>query len=142
MKVIFARRKTVGSALIRWFTWSQWSHVGVVIDNDFIIDTTLKHGGVRVHAGRKWIDEYPDHQVIDVAVPDERAAIAFLRRQLFKPYDWTGLVGIALRSRRWAEADRWFCSELVAAALVEGGGLRNLRLEAQRITPRDLWAVI
>jgi len=137
MRIIFARRPTLGSALIRWFTWSRWSHVAVTFDGHTVIDTTFKHGGAKVHSWRAFTDDYADREILDMPLPDEAAAERWLLRQLHKPYDWTALVGLVLRSRRWADADSWFCSELVAAACA-AGGLPLFREDAARITPRDL----
>lgn len=137
MRLIFARRRTLGSVLIRWFTWSAWSHVAVTFDGHTIIDATLKHGGVKLHGWREFMDEYPDRMLVNVALPDEEAAHAWLLAQLGKRYDWTALVGLVMRSRRWADPSAWFCSELVAAAIA-AGGLPLFSEEVARITPRDL----
>lgn len=138
MRLIFARRRTLGSVLIRWFTWSAWSHVAVTFDGGHtIIDATLKHGGVRVHGWREFDAEYPERQIVDLQLPDEEAAHRWLLAQRGKPYDWSALVGLVLRSRRWADPRAWFCSELVAAAIA-AGGLPLFREDAARITPRDL----
>lgn len=51
-------------------------------------------------------------------------AIAFARRQRGKPYDLGAVLAIAARvrpHRDWRRADKWFCSELIAAACEAGG---------------------
>lgn len=65
----------------------------------------------------------------------------FLRAQLGKPYDITAIAGLAL-NRSWREADSWFCSELVAAALEFCGYLPKLSAADNHISPRDLLLVL
>lgn len=62
---------------------------------------------------------------------------AFLQAQVGKPYDRTALVGLAL-DRDWHQADSWFCSELMAAALEECGYCPRLASLNSHISPRDL----
>ena len=52
-------------------------------------------------------------------------------------HDWGGVIGIGFR-RRWHDHDAWFCSELIAAAFADAGE-PLVRVDAWRITPRDLY---
>lgn len=137
MKIVFARRPTLGSWLIRIGTWSQWSHCAV-IDGDTVIDATWPHG-VRRTLLADWVIRYADNEVANIQLPHEDAATGFLVRQIGRRYDWTALVGFFFR-RGWKDEDRWFCSELVEAAVM-AGGLRRFREQLTRITPRDVWMV-
>lgn len=137
MRLIFARSRSAGSFLIRAFTWSRWSHVGV-IDGDTVIDTTFKRG-VAVSSLADFIASHSKTEQIDVAVPDEVAAHLWMQMQIGKPYDWTAIVGFVFR-RPWGKTNRWFCSELVESALIVGGR-RRFREDLQRITPRHSWMV-
>lgn len=137
MKLLFAKKRNLPSALIRFFTWSQWSHVAIV-DGDAVIEATFL-GGVSWRPLAEFLVDYTTEEV-GVSLPDEAAAMRFVRQQIGKRYDWTALVGIVFRSG-WAKQDKWFCSELVAAA-IQAGGKRLFREDASRITPRDLWLVL
>lgn len=139
MKVLFAHKHTLGSWLIRAFTWSRWSHVAIV-DHDEVIESTLKRGGVRARSLMDFLSEYQHVEMVEWNVPDEAAALRFLRAQIGKPYDWTALVGFLLR-RDWAEDDSWFCNELAEAA-AQAGGLKRFRGVLSRITPGISWSVI
>jgi hypothetical protein len=66
---------------------------------------------------------------------------AFLRAQLGKPYDVTGIGGLAL-DRDWHSANSWFCSELDAAALEECGYFKPLASINSHISPRDLLLIL
>jgi len=137
MKLIFARSHRPGSYLIRLFTWSRWSHVGV-IDGETVIDTTFKTG-VAVTPLAQFLAEHSVTEQFDVAVPDEVAANVWLQMQIGKGYDWTAVIGFVFR-RPWGKSNRWFCSELVESALI-AGGRRRFREDLQRITPRHSWMV-
>jgi uncharacterized protein YycO len=66
----------------------------------------------------------------------------FLREQIGKPYDFTAIAAFVAR-RDWQRPDSWFCSELIAAALLECGFLRHtLAATANKITPRDLLLIL
>lgn len=139
MRLVFAHKHTPGSWLIRIATWSRWSHVAVVDGSD-VIESTLQHGGVKRRPLFEFLDEYRHFEFAEWSLPDEPAAMAFLQAQLGKPYDWTALLGFALR-RDWAEDDAWFCNELAEAAAVAGGRQR-FRGALSRITPGVSWAVL
>ncbi len=90
----------------------------------------------------RWID-------LDVADGVAAAFDAFLRQQLGKPYDlgvaedfaWAAVAGEGARQPpgAWRDPDRWFCSELVAAALVHAGMLPGeLADDARPVTPQCL----
>lgn len=137
MKLIFARSRSAGSFLIRAFTWSRWSHVGV-IDGDTVIDTTFRRG-VSVIPLAQFLAEHSATEQAEVTVPDEVAAHVWLEMQIGKGYDWTAIIGFVFR-RPWGKRNRWFCSELVESALIVGGR-RRFREDLQRITPRHSWMV-
>lgn len=134
LDVIFARSPKPISWLIRAFTWSRWSHVGVIMPGGMVIESK---GGKGVHAIslHEFKARYPEWQKATVPCRDRQLALRFLRSQLGKPYDMTAIYSIALR-RDWQETDSWFCSELVAYAT---GLFRQDYIK--RITPEDLWRI-
>lgn len=67
---------------------------------------------------------------------------AFMREQLGKPYDIAAIAAF-VAGRDWRDDNAWFCSELVAAALVECGWFAHrLATEFNKITPRDLLLIV
>ena len=136
--ILFSRSRTLGSLLIRSATWSRWSHVCLATPDGTAIEATAAHG----------VQEVDVYDVIDrssmvalgrVWCPDVPAAIAWARRQVGKPYDYFGALGLGLH-REWQQDDKWWCSELVEAALAKGGNLR-FRHDLQRVTPQHSWMV-
>jgi hypothetical protein len=80
------------------------------------------------------------YQDMALTVPDIEAMRAFLREQLGAGYDWLGAAGIpVLRSDDWQDPDRWWCSELIIAALAAGGLFIIDFNEVTRGTPNDLF---
>lgn len=80
------------------------------------------------------------YQDMDLVVPDIEAMRAFLREQLGADYDWAGAAGIPfLRSDNWQDPDKWWCSELIIAALAAGGLYVIDFSELERGTPNDLY---
>lgn len=141
MRVIFCRKATLGSWLIRAFTWSRWSHC-MIVDGSTVIDATFTHGGVRRRALLAAVAETSAREEVDIPLTDDQqfAALSWLAAQVGKPYDWTAIAGLLFR-QSWAEPDAWFCSELLEAAL-RAAGRPRFRDDISRITPRDSWAVI
>lgn len=135
MRIAFARRAALGSWLIRLFTFSRWSHCAI-IQGDAVIDATFWHG-VRRSPLSEFLKHY-EVEVIDVHLGAfGEYADLWLEEQIGKKYDWTALVALPFRSN-WHDPDRWFCSELVAAALRAGG--RDLfRDDLARVVPQHLW---
>jgi hypothetical protein len=127
----FSTSNKIGSRLIRWFTFSDWSHVDFVLPNGLLLGSRWPDG-VAVR------DRDPSERELYCRVdcPVSDAVLAYAHEQLGKRYDSTGIVGIALR-RPFASESRWFCSELVAASFAHAGHPLVLG-HYSRITPRDL----
>lgn len=139
IQLLFVRKHTLGSVLIRLFTWSQWSHV-VLLKGNETIGSEAWHGVVNRDIDDV-LAETSKHAIVDIDVPYAQEAWDFAARQIGKSYDWNGIFGIATRNRAWQRADYWFCSELVEAALA-AGGRRRFRRDLERITPQHSWMVL
>ena len=135
IRVIFCRRRNLGSLLLRTILWSQWSHCAI-IDGDDVIEASFPHG-VRRRPLQELIDEATHYEIVPFITEVPETVLAMARLQLGKPYDWRGVIGIEAR-RKWQDDDAWFCSELIAGAFALAGQPR-FRAHAWRITPRDLY---
>jgi uncharacterized protein YycO len=141
VKIIYCRRPNPGSLILRSFLWSNWSHCAILTDAGTVIEAAAFHGVIE-----RWKAEFlqgikPDGYAIrEIPVPDEVEAISFARSQKGKPYDWNGVIGLALRRDTWQDDDAWFCSEFVEAALAAGGHKRFTN-DARRVTPQHSWMV-
>lgn len=132
IKVIFGRNHLPFSWLIRIFTWSRWSHCGIVVGNMVFEATATK--GVVITPIDDFIKRYNDHAFADVVVIDSVAdAYDRLAVEVGKPYDFSAVFGILFRTG-WDDSNKWFCSELVAKVV---GTYRTDSLS--RITPEMIW---
>lgn len=145
MKVILTRGRTVASVAIRCrLTLARgktehWSHALVVMGDGSVIDSTFQKGGVRRRSAEEALRHASEMLVLDIKLPDEAAAEAWLVSQLGKPYDWRACWGFLVGSRDWTDDYAWFCFELVAAALAAGG--LDADADASRVTGNDLLAI-
>ena len=122
---LFDSRTSAISAAIRWITRSQYNHAAIVLRDGSVIESVE---GVGVHhiptlpapTGGDRIDLFEVYGLTD----DQADKIeAFLKAQLGKPYDWPDIAGFLTKDQHEAIAgrDKWFCSELVFAAVAAGG---------------------
>ena len=132
--VIFGRNYAPGSLAIQVFTWSRWSHVGIVY-GDKVIEARGFHGVV-ITPIEEFKARYTHWEVAHapVACSIDKAYERALS-QVGKSYDWWAIYGIVLRTG-WDKEDAWVCSELYAYA---SGFVRHDR--TARFTPEDVWKI-
>jgi hypothetical protein len=118
------------SRIIRFFTWSKFSHVDYVFTDGSLFSAHP--------CGVSFKDRNPNEieEYFEMEVTDKKVIEKFLFQQINRPYDWKAIFGMPLR-RNWQEEDNWFCSELIAAAIQCDTKLFNE--DISRITPRDLY---
>lgn len=136
LTVLFSRRRNLGSCLIRAVTWSQWSHVDLVLPGGVLLGATVSKG-----VGYDMMDYRLSHASAAALVhlpADFDKAIAWAQTQVGRGYDWFGAAGLALH-RDWEEEDLWWCSEYIGKASKEGGFLPYDTGYIRRLTPEHLW---
>lgn len=135
IRLIFTRKHSLGTIVLRTFLWSKWSHCAV-IDGDEVIEAVMGKG-VIVRPLAELVKEASLYEIVEVPCPYPEEVITQARKEVGKSYDWLGILGIGFR-RRWQNKDSWFCSELVAHAFHQAGW-PIMRAAHYRITPRDLY---
>ena len=124
---------------IRLMTWSEFSHVEFVIPGQGYLGAHID-GGVLIRPFD--YDPQCKQEFGFVVCPSrkiEEAILKFAHDQLRKPYDLSGVIGIALH-RDWKKPESWFCSELVAGAFAAAGNpLFNEKEPLNRVTPSDIY---
>jgi uncharacterized protein YycO len=126
------RGRGVVSTLIRWQTRSVYSHAALVLPDGRIVEA-WQGDGVRVKRLDDWshVDRF---EVADMTDEQWIAALDFALRQVGQGYDYWAIMRFVSR-RHMPDNDRWFCSELVFAAL-EAAGVRLFeRIEAWAVSP-------
>lgn len=132
----FVTEDDLVSALIRQHTWCEYSHVEFVLDDGTTLGAHFS-GGVRIrpinYANFTKVAEF----VVTMTVEQKFAIMSFANAQVGKAYDCGAIAGVLLH-RDWRDTDKWFCSELVAAAFEQAVPLLNVNESVNRIVPRDL----
>ncbi|WPY95595.1 hypothetical protein T8T21_05590 [Limimaricola variabilis] len=105
--------------MVRLATCSRYSHVELVVlppnarGEHYCLSASWRDNGVR---GR-WIELHPDHWTVLELDADAWAVAGFIAARAGASYDFWGAVLSFVQSVRLGQQDRWFCSEIIAAAL-------------------------
>ncbi len=116
IQLIFSNSKLPLSPFIRFVTWSDWSHVGLLVDGNLVIESTISQKGVKTATVQDFKLRAKNWAIYDLQVNHPQAVLNAALTQIGRPYDKTGILGVGLH-RDWQEEDSWFCSELVLWAL-------------------------
>lgn len=138
MRTVYQTNNRPFSLLIRGVTASRWHHVGLEIDG--VVYEARARGGVV----RTSLDEFRSRGKCHISkyeTDSKSAQVAkdFLESQVGKPYDWFGALGFPFRAS-WQNENKWYCSELVAAAY-KVAGYPIVRDDLLGVSPRDLWVL-
>lgn len=126
----FTARPKIGSWLIRKFTWSDYSHVDIVLPDGRLLGARFE-GGVSIKPPNNF------KKCVRFSVDAPEDVISAALTQVGKPYDIVAIFGIIVR-RDWHKSKKWFCSELVAWSFEEAGNPLLRTENFNRVTPRDL----
>lgn len=144
IKIRFVTCADAISAGIRAFEYGFWaSHAEVVMPEGTLLGAHYD-GGVQNRPGDYDAGKFTRELIVPLSVEQSVADKfhAFLRDQLGKPYDTTAILAMLVQ-RTWTDPDSWFCSELVAAALMHCGWFSSsLAISVDHITPRDLLLIL
>lgn len=127
MKVIFGSNRRPASLLIRLFTWSRYSHVGIVVNNA-VVESTFENG-VSTVGIEEFKSRYTKWEIAEID-GDQSLVSAYIGQG----YDIGAIFGIFFRVRKWNDPGKWFCSELVAKC---SNVFRENR--QSRITPEHIY---
>jgi uncharacterized protein YycO len=146
VRLLFTRNKStffnrVATYVISFFTWSRYAHVELLFSDDVCI-SSVGTVGVLKRMQSSVIRPVSDYVVKEVTTTPEQEVIirAFAERQVGKPYDWGAIIGLPFRGK-WDSDNKWFCSELCAAAFKEAG-ISLVDENVSRVTPRDILIAI
>lgn len=139
MQVAFFKNKSFVSSTIKRFTRSPYSHCAIILDSGEVIEAR-EFKGVRIIKNiKEAMDEDSVVDIYDFAASDNQKMQIenFLRRQLGKGYDYLMIVGFVTRASHEGRksTNRWFCSELVFAALENAGMVFLINLPAWKVSP-------
>lgn len=112
MRVIFCTNNLPLSLIIKFFTWSQWHHCGVIVKEqgiDYVIHAKAFKGVIKEPLQKFKLD-YPKHEIRIMNGESTKA-----NKLIGFGYDLFGAFGHYFSA--WNNPKRWFCSELVAYCL-------------------------
>lgn len=138
MRILAYKGTSLVSRLIRFQTRSVYSHVGLLLYDDSVIEAWGK-GVVHVpdfrhlHKPGTHVDVY---DIWTLRLYEPGLAEEFAKKQVGKAYDFR-MVFRFLSHMPAAQNDKWFCSELAEAA-IEAGGVPLLNGPAHMHSPRDI----
>lgn len=138
VKVHFCSSNLPFALAIKFFTFSQWSHVAIQVGG--IVYESRGVCGVTKTTFSELVSRQNIVHTEVVNDIDWVSAREFLEDQVGKDYDYAALFGLPFR-QNWGAEDRWFCSELAAKAL-HVGGFNFLPIKPFRITPKDLFIIL
>ncbi len=136
MKLIFGASYRPGSLLLQAFTFSRWSHVGMVF-GDVVIEARFPR--VRVTTVAEFQTHYPRWEFARLPCPNEAAAEAYARSRIGRLYDIGGLLAFPFQRRDWEASSRDFCSEMPVRAAAIGGARYVRSGSLGRVTPGMLY---
>lgn len=134
--LVFTNSRKILSRLISIVTWSKWSHVAIYChETDTVIEAV--GSGVREIQLKEFLSDKRKWEFVEFPVNDRKGVIEYCRSQIGMKYDFSALFGIFFK-RDIENKNKWFCSELVNAALVEDGSSPFRKDFDSRITPSHL----
>lgn len=134
--VIFTRKRSLGSVLLRAWMHSRFSHCALVDTQAGTVIEASVHG-VRERPLADLKAESSYFEELQLPCADPALALELARREIGKPYDWAGVAGFWTR-RDWNRANAWLCSELVVGIVLRAG-TPLFRKPPHRISPEMLY---
>lgn len=147
--ILVASNNIIGK-LIRWYTKSEFNHVGLLVDNYNIVEAT--RFGVLCTPINQYIAlqkknklKFKIYRVSDLNKEDALKVVKFAKKQVGKSYDFIQFICVAClylwkKVRRIEPIDLsgWVCSELVAESFYEIGIVFSEEVDPDNITPKDI----
>lgn len=133
LRIAGYKGKGMGSSFIKWFTFSEYSHVSMIFPDGTEYEAIQGQGVIK----HDFDDKSPaDLFYVDVCEHQIKEARALCENMLGAKYDWKGIWGFLRRKKRHS-ADKWFCSEAVAYVCDKIGHPLSRR-EPYRHRPEDV----
>lgn len=139
IKIIGVRGKSFVSHIVKWFQWGYpYTHIAYVLDDIDKDNPLIIEAWYDVHACKYNVYHKGDpfeYFTIETTDRQRRQVERFLFRQLGKPYDWLGIIGLVLH-KDIEDRQSWFCSELIAEAFYRAGINILVSIQSYKVTPR------
>lgn len=151
--IVFSTTGGLFGRLIRWFTRSRVSHVGIAtVLHDVPVVIHADFGGVQVMLWSRFVRENEPVVSFTPKGIDFEGAILSAVSEVGEAYDYAGIIGYVavMVARRWgrrianpfAGAKATVCSELVARALRAVIPEWRILIDPEQMTPEDLLCLV
>lgn len=139
LRMIFTNSKKPAAPLIRFVTWSDFSHVAILMNDEEIIHSDFH--GVRIEPLKDLQERSKNWMIVEYECDCPEAVIEACKTQLGKPYDFTGLFGILFRDINLQDDSKWWCSEFpMYGSMIAGWPTFNVEY-IHRLTPQH-WLML
>jgi hypothetical protein len=121
----FVTEDALTSALIRWFSAGDFSHVDAVLPDGSLLGSRFEAMTVNGQSIPGGVQIRPPgyakfKRVLKVSIPVESEKVDIFynwwKSQIGKPYDMTAIIGFFI-GRNWRKANSWYCSEGIARGM-------------------------
>jgi uncharacterized protein YycO len=133
--LLFSGHVSVISKAIEWETRSKYCHAAILLRDNSLIESIE---GVGVRQLSPWTGpqegESVDHFTVTIPF-DEDKIESFLRAQVGKPYATKNILGFLAKESKDLDPGKFFCSELVFAAIQAGGVDLLSRVQPYEVSP-------
>ena len=123
---------------IKWRTKSKYFHIEMIVKNDWI-STNPDVGAVYITPLHNLNDHY-DYVDVKMHGANVKKMVKFAQSQLGKKYDWKGILLSQTIPLNIEDKDKWFCSEIVAEMLEQGG--YKLSKPSNQYSPEDIYKMV
>ena len=134
-RLVFYKDNTILGKLIKWFTKSEYCHVGILINTNTLFDID------KGRTSRLSPFEYDEnkHDIYELCGKvDDNLATNFIYSHLDKKYDMGEILKIILNLKNIADIDdKWICSTLVFDFIKECTDI-EINTKIKIVTPQDL----
>ena len=139
----FKGRSRIG-AIIRDITWADWSHVDTLISPTRGISAIGGKGVLSYEIDGRGAPKYTQMETVTFKVTHEQyhKYVGFLLEKEHSEYDLDGIKAFMFTARlimgSKQDDEKWFCSELIMAAL-EHAGIVKLSVPPEKWSPGDIY---
>lgn len=139
LRFIFTNSYLPLSPVIRFVTWSKYSHMAIVINDKYI--THSDFNGVHIEPLEELMNRSKSWMIAEYQCDNPQSVIDNCLTFLGKPYDYGALIGIAIRRIELQDDSKYVCSEYPAAGALKASQPFFCTDYIHRITPQH-WLML
>ncbi|MCB1711191.1 MAG: hypothetical protein KDH96_01550 [Candidatus Riesia sp.] len=139
LRIIFTNSTLPLSPIIRFVTWSKFSHMAVVINDKWVMHSDFN--GVHIELLNDLKSRSKNWTICEYECKNPQAIINSCLTLLGSPYDYGALIGIALRRIELQDESKYVCSEFPAAGCFKANQPFFCTEFSSRITPQH-WLML